>query len=406
MSGKIPILVVSICTAGAMVAGWSCGRTRQVEASTTTPAALPVSVVFVTRQDLSRNLEIPAEFRAYQEIDLYAKVAGYLKWIKVDIGSKVQRGEVLAELEVPEMDQDLAQASAALARAQSEVDRSRGEVVRAENAKQIRELSYNRLASVVKVRPNLVAQQEIDDAQAKMQDADGQVIAAKGALASAEEQVRVAEANKERIKTLIGYLKITAPFNGVITDRKADPGAMIQGGTASHSQALPVVRLSEIDRLRMVLPVPESIVGTVRLGEPVEVRVDALHRIYQGRVSRFANRLDSSTRTMEMQVDLPNQDGSLMPGMYGYATLGLERKNDVLALPVRAVNGDGRSGSVLVVTADNRIEERKVETGVQTADLVEIRSGLQEGARAVIGGRGQLKPGTLVDPKPLAGGGN
>ena len=404
MSGKIKLLLVCTAVAGIAVTTWSCGAAKPVEANTTPAPALAVSVVPVTRQDLSRNLEIPAEFRAYQEIDLYAKVAGYLKWIKVDIGDRVRTGEVLAELEVPEMEQDLAQAAAALARAHSEVDRSRGEVARAQNAEQIRKLSYDRLASVVKARPNLVAQQEIDDAQARLQDAEGQVIAAKGALAAAEEQVRVAQANKERIKTLIGYLKITAPFAGVITDRRADPGAMIQGGTASHSQALPVVRLSEIDRLRMVLPVPESIVGTVRLGAPVEVRVDALHRIYQGRVSRFANRLDESTRTMEMQVDLPNQDGSLMPGMYGYATLGLERKNDVLSLPVRAVNGDGRTGTVLVVTPDNRIEERKVETGIQTADLVEIRSGLQEGARAVIGGRGRLRPGMLVDPKPLAGG--
>ncbi len=379
----------------------SCTPAPPEVRAATAKAPRSVAVVKVTRQDLSRDLELSAEFRPYQEIDLYAKLSGYLKSIYVDVGDQVRQGQRIAELEVPEMTQDVARATSSLKRYELEVERARGEVKRAENTYRIRQLSYTRLASVVKARPNLVAQQEIDDADARLQDAQAQVMTAKASLAAAEEQVGVATANKERIQTMIGYLKITAPFSGIITQRLSDPGAMIQAGTASHSQALPVVRLSQIDHLRLVLPVPESIAARVRAGTPVEVRVDSLNRIFQGRVSRFSSKLDSSTRTMETEVDLPNFDHALMPGMYGNARLRLDRRIDVLAVPVQAISSLGESPAVLVVNGHNKIEERRIALGLQTPSLYEVVAGLREGERAVIGGRGRLRAGMVVDPKPM-----
>ena len=157
---------------------------------------------------------------------------------------------------------------------------------------------------------------------ARLREAEAQLSVAQAAISASEEQVQIAAAGKERFDTMLTYLRITAPFAGTITKRLADPGAMIQAGTASHVQAMPVVQLSQVDHLRLVLPVPESVVPRIRTDTPVEVRVESLKRVFQGRISRFSGKLDSSTRTMETEVDLPNPDSVIKPGMFGYATLG------------------------------------------------------------------------------------
>jgi len=397
---KAEALSAGVCLALGMLI--SCATSANV-APVVQEKATPVGVVEVKRQDLGRDLELSAEFRPQQEVAIYAKVSGYLKAIYVDVGDRVKKGQLIAELEVPEMAQDVSQAAAALKRAELEVERARSEVRRMENARRIKEISYNRLAAVMKARPNLIAQQEIDDAAARLQDAESQLQAAQATLAVTEEQVRIARANKARIDTLAGYLRMTAPFSGVVTQRLGDPGAMIQAGTTSHIQALPIVRISAIDRLRFVLPVPASIAGRIRVGTPVEIRVDSLNRIFHGRISRFSGALDASTRTMLAEVDLPNTDQALMPGMYGYARLRFERRDDVLAVPIQAVSGHGVGASVWLVNSENRLEERKVDTGMQTPDMIEILSGLAEGDRVVVGNRNRLRAGLLVDPKPLAG---
>jgi RND family efflux transporter MFP subunit len=200
---------------------------------------------------------------------------------------------------------------------------------------------------------------------------------------------------------MMGYLRITAPFAGMITKRYADPGAMIQAGTASQTQAMPVVRISEIDRLRLILPVPESMVARVRTGGAVEVRVDSLQRVFHGRISRFSGRLEASTRTMETEVDIPNPGRVLMPGMYGYASLNVESKADTLAVPVQAVAGQGSGPTVMVVNTASQLEVRPVTLGMETPHLLEIASGLKEGDLVVVGNRGSLKAGAKVEPKVI-----
>ncbi|MCL4394504.1 MAG: efflux RND transporter periplasmic adaptor subunit, partial [Chloroflexi bacterium] len=248
-------------------------------------------------------------------------------------------------------------------------------------------------------RPNLIAQQEIDDSSARFSEADAQLMTSKAALAASEEQMQAAVANRERIETMISYLRITAPFTGVITKRNGDPGAMIQAGTASQTQAMPVVRVSQVDHLRLVLPVPESMAARIRVGTPVEVRVDALNRVFQGKVSRYTGKLNGSTRTMDTEVDIPNPSYALMPGMYGYATLKLDFRNDALAVPVQAISGRGSSPSVLIVNSAKEIEERRVTLGIETPHLTEIKSGLQDGDLVVLGNRSQLRAGLKVEPK-------
>jgi RND family efflux transporter MFP subunit len=297
------------------------------------------------------------------------------------------------------MDQDLAQAASTVKRNSLEVQRAKSEVQRAESNLKIRQLSYDRLAGVSKSRPHLIAQQEIDDSEARLRDAEAQLASARAHMGATEEQVTASTTVKDRVDTMLGYLRISAPFAGVITQRRGDPGALVQAGTASQTQAMPVVRLSQIDPLRLVLPVPESVVPRIRIGSPVEVRVEALNRVFQGRVARFTGRLDSATRTMETEVDLQNPGHVIKPGMFGNALLRLDRRDNTIAVPVQALSEKGGSSSVMVVNADGQLEERRVEIGLETPDLVEVKSNLRDGELVVIGNRSSLKPGTRVEAK-------
>jgi RND family efflux transporter MFP subunit len=162
---------------------------------------------------------------------------------------------------------------------------------------------------------------------------------------------------------------------------------------------MPVVQLSQVDRLRLVLPVPESVVPRVRVNAPVEIRVDALKRVFQGRISRFTGKLDTSTRTMDTEVDLPNPDLTITAGMFGYATLVLDQRSAVLSIPVQALAGRSLPLKVLMVGSDGTLAERAVETGLETPDRIEVTSGLKEGDLVVVGASSDLKPGQHVIPK-------
>lgn len=282
-----PALAVLAIIAAALLSN-ACSRSTPVEArSSRAPDAPTVAVAKATLEDLSRGMVLTAEFKPYQEVDIMAKVAGYVKSITVDVGDRVKEGQLLATLEIPEMADDRARAQAALDRSQAEVTRAQDQVQQAESAHEVAHLTYSRLAQVSKQKPGLVAQQEVDDAHGKDLVAEAQISAARSNLAAAQEQVHVNNAELQKIKTLLDYTRVTAPFAGVITKRYADTGSMIQAGTASSSQAMPLVRLSENSLLRLILPVPESAVPTVHIGQQVEVRVKTLNRSFSGRVTRF-----------------------------------------------------------------------------------------------------------------------
>jgi RND family efflux transporter MFP subunit len=344
---------------------------------------------------------LTAEFKPFQEVDLMAKVAGYVKKINVDVGDRVTEGQRLAVLEIPEMADDRARAQAALDRSQAEVARAKDQLQQAQSSHELAHLSYTRLAEVSKQKAGLIAQQEIDNAHSKDLVAEAQVSGARSNLAAAEEQVHVSMAELQKIKTLFDYTSVTAPFTGVITKRYADTGSMLQAGTSSNTQALPLVRLSENSLLRLILPVPESAVPTVHIGQQVDVRVPTLNRSFPGKVARFAGKVSLATRTMDTEVDVPNPNLLLIPGMYAEVDLTLENRRGVLAVPVPAldIGTDESSGQVVVVTPENRAEVRKVKLGLQTSNKVEIRSGLKEGDLVVVGSRASLQTGQQVRPK-------
>ena len=400
----VPRTFVVLIIAAVVLLSESCSQGSHAEARESKASTDPtVAVAKATTEDMSRGLVLTAEFKPFQEIDVMAKVAGYVKNISVDVGSRVKQGDLLAVLEIPEMADDQARAQSVLSRSQAEVARARDELQRAESMRNIAHLSYSRLADVAKQKVGLIAQQEIDDAQSKDLVAEAQVSAARSSLSAAEQQVQVSTAELQKIKTLLDYTRVTAPFTGVVTKRYADTGSMIQAGTSSSTQVLPLVRLSENSLLRLVLPVPESAAPTVHIGQQVEVRVPTLDRSFPGQVARFADKVASATRTMDTEVDVPNASLVLIPGMFAEVNLTLSHRRAALTVPIPAVDlsGDESSGQVVVVTPENRIEIRKVKLGIQTATDVEVLAGLREGDLVVTGNRGSLRDGQQVRPKPV-----
>jgi len=364
------------------------------------PAVAPRSaaVVSVSIGALSSSLTVAGQFQPYQEVDLHAKVSGYIRWIKVDIGDRVRQGEVLAALEVPELQDQLQGAQAEVRHSQSEITRAQSEVVSAQSTYAALHADYTRLEAASKQRPGLIAEQELDDARSKDQEAAAQIGVAKASLDAMQQQLGVSNADSRRIQTLTNYEQIISPFNGVVTMRYADTGSLIQAGTSSNTQSMPVVRVAQSDLLRLRMPVPESDVPFIQEGGTVQVRVNATGRTFTGKIVRFTRALDTDTRTMLTEVDVPNDDLTLSPGMYAETNIQLQHKDNTLTLPAQAVVMNGDQAYVLVVDQTNHVEKRNVMVGIQTANRMEITSGLHDGEQVIASGQTNYQDGEVVSP--------
>lgn len=392
-------IVAAVVLAAVIVLAILFSRHDRAEPSDVSAEALPTArVAPVARESIARSLTLAGEFQPYQVVDVHAKVSGYIRHIYVDIGDKVHAGQTLAVLEVPELNAQAKGTLAQYARSKDEITRAQHDVVRAKSENEAIHADYIRLKQAAATQPGLIAQQELDDAQAKDLSSAAQVDAAKAALAAAEKQSAYADADNERVHDLEAYSNVTAPLNGVIIWRYADTGALIQAGTSSDVQSLPVVKLSQSDLLRLRLPVPEDAVQYIHQGEVVQVRVDAVNRIFTGEVVRFTRNVSTDTRTMETEIDVPNKDLRLTPGMYANTTLQLERHENVLTIPVPAIVRDANQTSVLVVDAQNRVEFRTVQLGIQSPSRAEVISGLKEGDRVIVGGQSNYQQGEKVRP--------
>jgi RND family efflux transporter MFP subunit len=361
----------------------------------------PVAVALVKRSPVVNSLTLSGAFRPYQQVDVHAKVAGYIQKIYVDVGDQVKAGQVLAILEVPELSAQVAGAKADLRRDQDAIRRSQSEIERAESTHAAYHAAYTRLKQASESRPGLIAEQELDDSMAKDKETEGQIESARASLAESQSQLSVAQADLDRLSALEAYSHITAPFAGVVTKRYADTGALIQAGTASETQSMPVVQLAEWSRLRLVVPVPESAVPQLHLGSAVQVHVSAMNRDFEGRVARFADALNDETRTMHTEIDVENLDGTLKEGMYAEAKIILKQQKDALTIPIQALERNSSSATVLIVDNQGRVEERQVKVGAEGSDRVEVLAGLAENDRVIIGNRGEFRSGEKVRPKPV-----
>ncbi len=394
---NLPLSRVTAGLAALLAVGLSscAGGSRSAEAS----APATVGVTSAAKKTLSRHITLSSELVPFEEIDVYAKEAGYVRKLYVDYGTHVKSGQVMATLEIPELQDQLQEDQAQITNASDEISRAQHELMRYQAQGKVLHLEYSRLNSVFQTQPGIVAQQEVDDAQGKDLAAQSQMESAEAALRATESNLSATKAKFVHDQTLYDYSKITAPFSGVVTERYANLGTLVQAGTASSTQAMPIVKLSQDSLFRLVIPVPESYVRYIRVGDPVNVRVPSLSKTFPGKVARFSVDVKEDTRTMHTEVDVANPQRLLVPGIYAEADLTLEQKDNVLTVPLQAINHQGDRTSVLVVNRQDQLEDRPVTLGLQTANDAEVVSGLSEGEQIVVSDRSGLKPGQKVHPQ-------
>ena len=333
-----------------------CGCGPSVSEAPPKPAApLAVQTIMPKRGEIARSITLPSfRIAAYQEATLYAKVSGYLKTLTVDKGDSVKEGQLLAEIEVPELlaDEVQYQAEAALSRT-----------------------NYERLAEARQRSPDLVVPQAVDDLRG---------------------QWEVAQAKLQRNQTLLQYARITAPFAGVITARFADPGAFIPAATAgSTPQSAALVTLMNYRRVRVQVYVPEAEVPLIKNGLPAQVTVEELPgRPFAGTVTRFAHALDQATKTMLTEIELPNPSGDLRPGAYASVRLEVERKADALLVPVQALLVE-KAGSFLFTVVEGKAKKNPVQTGFNDGVNVAVTDFKPDQAVILVGKQ------TLTDGQPV-----
>jgi RND family efflux transporter MFP subunit len=293
-----------------------------------------------------------------------------------------------------------------VAGSQAEVRHSQSEIAREQSSVALAEANYaavhaafTRLSEASKRRPGLIAEQELDDSRAKDLDAQAKINVAKSALEASKEQLGISQAENQRVQSLKDYSVVTAPFNGVITMRYADVGSLIQAGTASNTQSMPLVKVAQSDLLRLRMPVPEEDVLFLNIGGDVSIKLQANGKTFTGKIIRFTRELTTSTRTMLVEVDVPNPDLTLSAGMTAQTTIVLQAKKNVLTVPAGAVLKEDSQASVLIVDTYNKVQKVLVTLGIQSPDRIEITQGLSEQQSVIVSGQTNYQPGQIVHPQ-------
>jgi RND family efflux transporter MFP subunit len=405
ISKRTAVLVVVVVVAVAAIwIGFSRhGDARTSANSTTTSStndAPSVAVATVQLRPAVSSITVPGVFQAYQDVLIHAKVSGYIKKIFVDIGDRVNTGQVLAILEIPELNAQVDAAQAAVTRDQSEIERTNHDVSRAVAIHAALHSEYGRLKTAASTMPGLVAQQEIDDKQSADLSSEAQIDAAKSAYAAAHAKMSEDLATLEHFKALQAYSYVRAPFDGIITFRYADTGALIAAGTSESTNAMPIVRLAQSGLLRLRMPVPESDADYMRIGGPAVVRVQATGERINAKIVRFTRSMDRSTRTMLTEVDIPNSDLHLAPGMYADTTFPLQRDGKAMVVPIDAIV-EGDQPYVLVVDDNNYVVKSPVVLGIQGPNFYQVISGVKVGDRVIVGNQSDYQPGQTVSPSPV-----
>jgi membrane fusion protein, multidrug efflux system len=339
-----------------------------------------VEVAKAERKDLARKISLNANIEPLHKATLYAKAAGYLKWISVDIGNRVKEGEVIAEMEIPEMVEEYQQVKAKLRGAKAEYKKAVADF-------ELQKQTYQRIKDIWEAEPGAVAKQDVDVAKAKFE-------LAKANINNEKAKIDNASADMERLKALLEYGKIKAPFDGLITERFVDPGALVQD--ASSDNVSPVVTIMHTDTVRVLIDVPEPDVPFVEKGDEATLVVDALPgRNFTASVTRFANALNPGTRTMRTEIDIPNPDQLLRPGMYGNITLSLDIIKDAVTVPAHAITVEKNNKYVYKVN-DGKVEKVRIETGIDDGIRVQVVKGLTGGEDIIVKGNNTVSDGDTV----------
>jgi RND family efflux transporter MFP subunit len=365
--------------------------------SNATTAALErrpsVDVVKPVRTTLVQRVQGNATLEAFEDADLFAKVSGYLSDVRVDIGDHVKAGQVLAVIDVPEMKQELAEAQAQLESKKSLLESARRQLDhhKADVALQV---GLARDREQLGQGRQFISDRTLDQVRATADIAKADLGVAEANRDLAANQVDVAAATVEKIKTLLTYTQITAPFDGVVAQRRVNRGDLVQAATSTRTT--PLFKVQRIDTIRVFCDVPENEVSHVRVGDRATVKVFGLNgEPVVGTVTRFAYRLDPESRNMRTEIDLPNGDERLYPGMYADVSLETNRRPDVIAVPVTAIGSDTQ-GTFVFTVQDDRVERRTVKVGIRDNGRAEVTEGLSENAAVVVAAKRAPAAGTMV----------
>jgi RND family efflux transporter MFP subunit len=321
--------------------------------------AVPVQVMKPQRRDVAWTLTLPANISPWYQATLYAKVPGYLKWMGADKGDVVKKGQLLAVIDAPEVEEQYRQA---------EADHS------------IKKVTYERLHSVWKENPDVIAKQDVDVAQAA---AD----AAKHLM--------------DNRRTMLNYTKVYAPFSGVITARFADPGALIQSAAVSATQAVPLYTIMDLDTVRIYVSVPQEVALLAKPGLPVTITFkEAALQEFKGSITRTTEALDPATRTLLVEIDMPNKERKLQPGTFVNATLYLRRHADALVVPPAAIVTGGAKGKSVFVVHQGKAHLIPIKTDIDDGVWVEVVEGLTGEEEIIVVGKSGLTEGQAVKASP------
>ena len=365
--------------------GFGCGAAdSKPAAQTNVPAGPPtLDVVQVVQRPIDVTLEMPGQLDPFETVAVYPKVTGYVKSIRVDRGSRVRSGELMAELEAPEL---LAQR----AEAQSKLQAAEAQLAVARSKADADKSTYDKLKTA-SATPGVVAGNDLVLAQKAVEADQSQIAAAQQTAEAARQAV-------QSITQMEDYLRVTAPFDGVVTERNVHPGTLV-GPNSGPAATTPMVRVEHNDRLRLVVPVPEAYTAGVTRGGTMTFTVPAYPgQTFSGAVARIAQALDVKTRTMAVELDVTNRDGRLTPGAFCQVKWPVRRPAPSLFVPSGSVGSTTDRTFVIRIT-NGKTEWVDVRTGLASGPLIEVFGDLHPGDAVAVRGTDEIKPGMEVRVK-------
>ncbi len=365
-----------VLSAVALALCTSCSSRNSTVAAANSSGPQTVEVVEVIAQPLKESLRLPGELQPYETVAVFPKVNGFVDWIGVDRGSRVKKGEEIVRLVAPEL---VSQRSEAQSRAES----AQSQLLAAEAKLASDQGTYEKLLAASKT-PGVVAGNDLLVAQKAVEADQSQVKAFAGTAEAAKQALRAVSETEQ-------YLHITAPFNGVITERNMHPGALV-----GPNQSTPIVRIETLDHLRLVVPVPEGYLATVPEGATVNFTVPAFpNQSFSGKVARISHAVDEKTRTMPVELDVKNASGKLTPGSFSQVIWPVHRSRPSLLVPNSAI-ANNLERTFVVRVRDGKADWVDVKTGASSGDLTEVFGDLHPGDQVAKRGTDELAPGTPV----------
>ena len=389
------VIGLVLLLAGAFVAGYVPLRKRdatvRAEADERARALPSMEVIRVGRAAGENDIQLPGTMQAITEAPILARADGYLKRRLVDIGDRVVAGQVLAEIDAPELDQQIKQVEASVAQAEAASEQAEANLEQGKANRDLARLNAERWKSLAD--QGIASKQETDQYQAQFAAQNANVLALEKAITAQRSNVAAAKANLSRLQEVQGYRLVKAPFDGVVTVRSVDVGALVNTGSTL------LFRIAQTDKLRTYINVPQTSASSVRVGQPAVLTVSNLPgRVFHGNVARTANALDPANRTMLVEVAVPNPDGALFPGSFAEVTLSASRTNLPLAVPASAILFRTDGAQVAVVQPDNTLHLQKIVVGRDYGDRVEILQGVDDGATILAAPGDTAREGVKIIP--------